>query len=217
MAETNGTTLENISREPPADESFPSLDNDKSKPRDARLLHMVLTHYGVTKYQERVCLQLMDFSYRYTAAAMQDALHFSSEGTGSGRAATNNDLSSITLSALRLSIASRTHYQYNPTLPKEFYNEIVQEKNRVALPPMSKDFGLRLPPEQYCLTGSGFDLQEEWEQEDVEMSDGDALMKNEVDDETGGEGEDGEEESERMEDMFGDQSNSERAEEEMEQ
>ena len=121
---------------------------------------MVLASYGVTAYQERVPLQLMDFAYRYTSSTLSDALHFCSEGfghtgSGSGKATASNMLSDITTPALRLSIHSRTHYQYNPVLPTAVYSEIAQERNNVALPPLRKDVGLMLPPEQYCLTGTG--------------------------------------------------------------
>lgn len=34
------------------------------KPRDARLIHLMLANQGVTAYQERVPLMLMDFAYR---------------------------------------------------------------------------------------------------------------------------------------------------------
>ena len=141
----------------------------------------------------------------------RDALHFVSEGygtsgpgTGSGKAVAQNDLSAVTLSALRLSIASRTHYQFNPTLPKDFYNEIAQEKNRVGLPPVSKDWGMRLPPEQYCLTGAGWNLRDEWDEED-ETNDAVKEEKMEDVDCEGAEGEDdGDEEGGgRMEDIFG--------------
>lgn len=231
MAEVNGATSEGnaVETQPGIDQNEPpsqpaadainsnlplssQADNGLSKrPRDARLLHMVLANYGVSAYQDRVPLQLMDFAYRYTSSTLQDALHFTSEGYGtaapgatSGKAAAHNDLSGITLSSLRLSIASRTHYQFNPILPKEFYSEISQERNRVALPPVSREWGMRLPPEQYCLTGVGWDLKEEF---DEEMEDAEGLEEGNIDvreegmEETG----DGHEEEEvgRMEDLFG--------------
>lgn len=120
-------------------------------------------------------------------------------------------MSSVTLSALRLSIASRTHYQFNPTLPKEFYNEIAHEKNRVNLPPVSKDWGMRLPPEQYCLTGTGWNLREEWDEEDEEMED--VVKEERIEDINGedvnGEEAEGEEGGGRMEDIFGESNNAE--------
>ena len=117
-----------------------------------------------------------------------------------------NDMSSITLSALRLSIASRTHYQFNPSLPKEFYQEIAQERNRVALPAVGKDWGVRLPPERYCLTGVGWGLKEEWDSQEDEVvaADGGDEVMNEGDAEDG-EGIAEDEAEDRMEDVFGEQ------------
>ena len=183
-----------------------TIDNGNSKrPRDARLVHMILANLGVTSYQERVPLQLMDFAYRYTSSTLQDALHLSQEAqiqSGKGGAA-NTDLNAITLPSLRLSVASRTHYQFNPTLPKEFYQDLATERNRVALPQWPRDSGLKLPPERYRLTGTGWSLKDEWESEtEVDTNagqDGGPLGDMEVD--FGG----GEEEEERMEDVFGEQ------------
>ncbi|KAL8760063.1 MAG: hypothetical protein Q9199_000297 [Rusavskia elegans] len=182
------------------------------RPRDSRLLHTVLANLGVTSYQERVPLQLMDFAYRFTSSTLQDALHLTSEGygaqtSGTGKAA-NNDMSAISLSSLRLSIESRTHYQFNPTLSKDFYHEIAQERNQVQLPSVGKDLGLRLPPEQYCLTGVGWKLKDEWNVEDQEEGgDDDGLDQSMMDlgaDQDEDEAEDG---NERMEDIFGEDVN----------
>ena len=175
-----------------------------NRPRDARLLHMVLASYGVTAYQERVPLMLMDFAYRYTSATLSDALHFSSEGygfagaSGTGRGAGGNTLSDINLPALRLSIHSRSHYQYSPNLPTTVYTELAQERNKVALPPLKKEWGAMLPPEQYCLMGNGFSMEEDGEDtadEDTTMKDDQEGEENEID---GDEAEGG-----RMEDIFG--------------
>ncbi|KAL9031970.1 MAG: hypothetical protein Q9196_000043 [Gyalolechia fulgens] len=178
------------------------------RPRDSRLLHMILANLGVTAYQERVPLQLLDFAYRYTSSTLQDALHLTSEGYGTQAAGTvkavsNNDLSAVTLSSLRLSIASRTHYQFNPTLTKDFYHEIAQERNQVQLPTIGKDWGVRLPPEQYCLTGVGWKMRDEWgsitKQEGVDNGPDQVMLDREEDHEEDG-AEDG---NERMEDFFG--------------
>ena len=196
------------------DASFPAAslaDNGLSKrPRDARLIHMVLANLGVTSYQERVPLQLMDFAYRYTSSTLQDALHLTTEGYGSTAPTTGkgagNDLSTITMASLRLGIASRTHYQFSPTLPKEFYHEIAAERNRIALPTVGRDWGVRLPPEQYCLTGVGWGLKEEWASEgEAEGEQGDEMvMDGQGDEEEGNEDEEG---NERMEDIFGEDVN----------
>ena len=182
------------------------------KPRDARLVHIILASNGVTTYQERVPLQLMDFAYRHTSSTLQEALHLTSEGYATavpgagGKAAASHDLSAISYQSLRLGIASRTMYQFNPNMPKEYYHEQAQERNKVTLPKVGRDWGVKLPPEQYCLTGTGWGLKEEWDEEEGE--DGDILGKMEVErDANGGEEEDAnedEEGNERMEDVFGD-------------
>jgi transcription initiation factor TFIID subunit 9B len=232
MAETNGITSsappkpQTSDSSPPApaasatvattsDPTFPSTSISdiglSKRPRDARLIHLILANLGVNAYQERVPLQLMDLAYRYTSSTLQDAVHLASEayapsGPGSKPSAVNADLNAVTLQSLRLAIGSRTHYQFNPQLPKETYQELAQERNRIALPPISKDTGLKLPPERYCLTGVGWSLKEEWESEgeeeveevqsknggDLVMKDGDEEEEEAVDEEDG-----------RMEDFFG--------------
>ncbi|KAI4166016.1 MAG: hypothetical protein LQ342_000447 [Letrouitia transgressa] len=202
-------------------------DNSSSKrPRDSRLIHMILANLGVSNYQERVPLQLMDFAYRYTSSTLQDALHLTSEGygtsasgTAAGKANSNNDMSAITIQSLRLSIASRTHYQFNPTQPKEFYHEIAQERNRVVLPPIARDWGIRLPPEQFCFTGAGWRLKDEWHDvaehgDTVERREEDESLDRMQDDE--GEGEGGEEGNDAMDSFFGNDMNGAEEDREME-
>ncbi|KAL8962924.1 MAG: hypothetical protein Q9193_000739 [Seirophora villosa] len=194
---------------PPFQRPVPADDSLGKRPRDSRLLHMILANLGVTGYQERVPLQLMDFAYRYTSSTLQDALHLTSEGygtqaSGAVKAATNNDLSAVTLSSLRLSIASRTHYQFTPTLSKDFYHEIAQERNQVQLPSVGKDWGVRLPPEEYCLTGIGWKLKDEWASMAKEDDEGDVEFDHMLLDDVGEPEEDeAEDGNERMEDFFG--------------
>ncbi|PGH35347.1 transcription initiation factor TFIID subunit 9B [[Emmonsia] crescens] len=189
-------------------------DTGKSRrPRDARLIHMLLASLGVTAYQERVPLQLLDFAYRYTSSTLQDAVYLATEGypgestgggtstskggtdskaqggsggAGSGQQPGNFDVGSVSLGALRMSIASRLHYQFQPGLPKEFLMDVAAERNRMMLPGVMRGLdggagtaaanaaaassassvmmgGMRLPPERFCLTGVGWGLKEEWE------------------------------------------------------
>lgn len=151
-------------------------DTGKStRPRDARLIHLVLASLGVSAYQERVPLQLLDFAYRYTAGVLGDALHLTLEGhAGAGAGASssssrgNNAESVVSIAALRLAVAGRLNYQFRSALPKEFLLELAQERNRIALPRVEREFGLRLPPEKYCLTGVGWGLKDNWDSEGEE-------------------------------------------------
>ena len=152
-------------------------DTDALKrPRDAHTIHLILHQYGVSAYQERVPLQLMDFAYRYTSSILQDALHLTNESyagvaTGPGAIGTgkSNDASILNVNAIRLAIRSRTHYQYNPNISKDFYMEIMQEKNKIALPPVSKESNLQLPPEQYILMGRDWEMGESFDLMDTDI------------------------------------------------
>ncbi|KAL8713420.1 MAG: hypothetical protein Q9220_002619 [cf. Caloplaca sp. 1 TL-2023] len=209
----------------PSNTSLPSTTTAESglskRPRDSRLVHMILANLGVSGYQERVPLQLMDFAYRYTSSTLQDALHLTSEGYGTQssatvKAASSNDMSAITLSSLRLSIASRTHYQFSPTLHKDFYHEIAHDRNQVQLPAVGRDWGMRLPPEQYCLTGIGWKLKNGLEigSKDGEMPDSD-LDQTMVDREEDQDEDGAEDGNERMEDFFGKNVNGDQNDQEM--
>ncbi|KAI9820127.1 MAG: Transcription initiation factor TFIID subunit 9 [Thelocarpon impressellum] len=195
------------------------------RPRDARLIHMILASFGLSAYQERVPLQLLDFAYRYTSGVLQDAQHLSAEGYatsssaaqahaakggGSGAGAASADGGSVSLAALRLAVASRLNYQFGTGgggLPKEFLLEMAAERNRVALPVVGREWGVRLPPERFCLTGVGWGLREDWESEGSEDDDDEEGGMEGLENKEEGEGEDGGdgEGDERMEDVFGDE------------
>lgn len=96
----------------------------------------------------------------YTSSVLQDALLFSDAINGTANTGGPNPPSTITIPDLRMSVASRINHQFNTALPKEFLLEIAQERNRIALPTVGKEFGVRLPPEKYSLTGINWDLAE---------------------------------------------------------
>lgn len=149
-------------------------DGLSRRPRDARLIHLILSAQGIHSYQERVPLQLLDFAYRYTSSVLSDALRLSAEGysaapsTTTSKRAADNDGSNITVNALRQAIASRQDYQFQGPLAKEFMLEQASERNRTVLPKIEKSWGVQLPPEKYCLTGTGWGLKEQWDSEDEE-------------------------------------------------
>ena len=175
---TNGNNIASDTQAPSLAIPTTSLDDPGTsrRPRDARLIHLILANLGVNAYQERVPLMLMDFAYRYTAGVLGDAMHISTEsapsGPGNPRGATGAD-GGVTIDAVRQAIASRLNYQFNAVLPKEFQLELAAERNRIALPKPEKEFGIRLPPERYCLTGVEWQMKEEWDEEHDEEDDDD--------------------------------------------
>lgn len=85
-------------------------------------------------------------------------------------------------------------------------------RNRIMLPKVERTYGVQLPPEQYCLTGTGWNLKEGWESDDDVATLEEIVKPSEVgreDERMGGmdgpEDEEGEEEegAGRMEDVFG--------------
>lgn len=141
------------------------------RPRDARLIHLILSAQGIHSYQERVPLQLLDFAYRYTSSVLSDALRLSAEGytAAAGTTSSKRDAaagSDITVNSLRQAIASRQDYQFHSALPKDFMLEQAAEKNRIVLPRIEKSWGVHLPPEKYCLTGTGWSLKEMWDSDE---------------------------------------------------
>lgn len=126
---------------------------------------------GVHAYTERVPLQLLDFAYRYTSGILSDAVAYeppTSHTAGSKKA--NKEDDGISLNALRTAVGARAAQQFSPALPKEFMAEVAAERNRVALPRVDREYGMRLPPERYCFTGVGWGVKDSWEEE-VEVDD----------------------------------------------
>ncbi|KAA8612530.1 Transcription initiation factor TFIID subunit 9 [Pyrenophora tritici-repentis] len=141
-------------------------DNGVSKrPRDARLIHLILANMGVHAYTERVPLQLLDFAYRYTSSILSDALSYEpplpTTSTSKKRSGANAESGEdgISLNALRTAVGARAASTFQGTLGKEFMSEVAQERNRIALPRVEREFGIRLPPERYCFTGVGWGVK----------------------------------------------------------
>ncbi|KAF1835290.1 TFIID-31kDa-domain-containing protein [Decorospora gaudefroyi] len=166
-------------------------DNGSSKrPRDARLIHLILANMGVHAYTERVPLQLLDFAYRYTSSILSDAISYEpplpttsgSKKRGGAATAETADDGGISLNALRTAVGARAASTFQGTLGKDFMSEVAMERNRIALPRVDREFGLRLPPERYCFTGVGWGVRGAWEEEVDEDED------MELDDEAGASG-----------------------------
>lgn len=67
----------------------------------------------------------------------------------------------LTTEDIRLAIAARTNYQFNAVTPKELLLELAAERNKKTLPPVLPGYGIRLPPEKYCLTARDWSLSDE--------------------------------------------------------
>jgi len=198
------------------------------RPRDARTIELLLTAQGVTSYEQRVPLLLLDFAYRHTSAVLSDALHLSADpytshagarpSAASGAAPVNVGDANITANAVQLAIASRLGFQFRGGggggggggISKEWMLETARERNRVALPRVQpSEWGMRLPGEKFVLNGLSWGLRDVWAGQEPDESDegdeeetqpGDAMEGVETEDVTGDGVEGG-----TMDDVFGDE------------
>ncbi|KAK3310473.1 transcription initiation factor IID, 31kD subunit-domain-containing protein [Chaetomium strumarium] len=164
------------------------------RPRDARTIELLLTAQGVTSFEQRVPLLLLDFAYRHTASILSDALHLSADpytshagarpSAASGAAPVNVGEATISSNAVQLAIASRLGFQFRGGAgggtggtggggaSKDWMMELAREKNKVALPRvLPSEWGVRLPSERFVLSGVSWGLRDVWAgQEGLEES-----------------------------------------------
>lgn len=96
----------------------------------------------------------------YTAGVLKDAVIYNDHAKGTGGSGTLTG-KNISTEDIRLAIAARTNYQFNPVTPKELMLELAAERNKKSLPPVLPGYGIRLPPEKYCLTARDWSLSDE--------------------------------------------------------
>ncbi|KAL2270044.1 hypothetical protein VTJ83DRAFT_2228 [Remersonia thermophila] len=204
-------------QQPPSHPSHSTSTNPNNaaspRPRDARTLELLLTAQGVTSFEQRVPLLLLDFAYRHTASILSDALHLAADpyvshagsrpSAASGAAPVTVGDAAVTASAVQLAIASRLGYQFRGgggsvaggmaggggagggAASKEWLMELARERNKIALPRVQpSEWGVRLPGERFVLSGVSWGLRDVWAgQEGAEDS---SSEEEEEDEEEGG-------------------------------
>ncbi|KAI0857727.1 transcription initiation factor IID, 31kD subunit-domain-containing protein [Xylaria cubensis] len=176
--------------QPPAGApASPTAATAETRPRDARTLELLLTSQGVTSFDTRVPLLLLDFAYRHTSSILNDALHLSGDpytthagakpsgSSGAIPTAPPGGDATVSTNAVHIAIASRQAYQFRGGsggggagggvggggTSKEWLQELARERNKVALPRiLANEWGVRLPNERFVLSGQGWGLQDQW-------------------------------------------------------
>ncbi|KAF7537094.1 hypothetical protein G7054_g3952 [Neopestalotiopsis clavispora] len=154
------------------------------RPRDARTIELLLTSQGVTSYDQRVPLLLLDFAYRHTSSILSDALHLASDpyttqagakpSGASGAvpsAPANADARSAQTPSTSPSPAgrpfrsgeARARVAGGGGASKDWLLELAKERNKVQLPRvMAHEWGVRLPNERFVLSGMPWGLRDTW-------------------------------------------------------
>ncbi|KAI1816859.1 transcription initiation factor IID, 31kD subunit-domain-containing protein [Poronia punctata] len=168
--------------------SSPSSSTQAPRPRDARTIELLLTSQGVTSFDARVPLLLLDFAYRHTSSILNDALHLSgdpytthagakpSASSGAVPVAPSGGDATVSTNAINIAIASRQAYQFRGGAggggaggggaggggsSKEWLQELARERNKVALPRiLANEWGVRLPNERFVLDGQAWTLKD---------------------------------------------------------
>ncbi|KAG6368037.1 hypothetical protein INS49_002237 [Diaporthe citri] len=171
------------------------------RPRDQRTIELLLNAQGVTAFESRIPLLLLDFAYRHTASVLSDSIYLAADPytthAGSKPSATAGGTATVpgsggdamvTANAVKLAIGARLAYQFRGgggatgggAISKDALASIAAERNKVALP--------RVPPGE---------CGDDEDDDDEEMVD--AMEHQPNDEDVGGDGVEGG----TMEDIFG--------------
>ncbi|SOV09851.1 related to TAF9 - TFIID and SAGA subunit [Ustilago sp. UG-2017a] len=119
-------------------------------PRDARLIALILSSMGLSDVEPSVLLQLLEFAHRYTHDVLCDALVYSDHANS------RQASSSLSLDDINLAIQSRVNYSFTQPPEKDMLLGLASAVNSIPLPPISDRHGVRLPPQNQCLTNVNF-------------------------------------------------------------
>ncbi|TMW68369.1 hypothetical protein Poli38472_005837 [Pythium oligandrum] len=110
-------------------------------PLDVAVLQRILESMGADKHEPRVVNQLQEFVHRYVTDILIDAQEYSLYA----------EKQAVDADDVRLAIASRLNHHYANVPSRELMMELADKRNSVPLPPISNEYGVRLPPMQHQL------------------------------------------------------------------
>ncbi|KAI9001312.1 transcription initiation factor IID, 31kD subunit-domain-containing protein [Trametes punicea] len=119
-------------------------------PSTARAIALLIASTpAVQDAQPGVLHQLLEFSNRYTAQVLSDALVYAEHAGRTGK---------VEMEDVVLAVQARVGWEFGGRVPKEYLMSLATQTNSVPLPPVPEVFGVRLPPASECLTAVDFDL-----------------------------------------------------------
>ncbi|KAI0722993.1 transcription initiation factor TAFII31, partial [Earliella scabrosa] len=119
-------------------------------PPSARAIALLLASTPtVQDAQPGVLHQLLEFSNRYTAQVLSDALVYAEHAGRSGK---------VEMEDVVLAVQARVGWEFGGRVPKEYMLSLATQTNSVPLPSVPEVYGVRLPPASECLTAVDFDL-----------------------------------------------------------
>jgi hypothetical protein len=111
----------------------------------------ILRSMGVTQYEPRVLDLLLNFTYKYTSEVVLDAAAFAQQ---SGREPGEVEVDDVTAA---IQVRATSQFLAQPTAAVQ--EEVARRLNAQPLPAFGKVHGIRLPPEEFCVTRPPYHYQ----------------------------------------------------------
>ncbi|XP_011497098.1 PREDICTED: transcription initiation factor TFIID subunit 9 isoform X2 [Ceratosolen solmsi marchali] len=101
---------------------------------------------GIKDYEPKVINQLLEFTYRYVTCILDDSKIY----------ANHSKKKFIDLEDVRLAVKMQLEKSFTNPPPREVLLTVAKVKNNIPLPFVKPSYGLRLPPDRYCLNGTNY-------------------------------------------------------------
>jgi len=123
--------------------------DEKTMPKDARVMISILKDMGIMDFEPRVVNQLLEFSYRYISTILEDSKVLSAHARKKA----------VDLDDVKLAVQMHTDHNLTNPPPRDLLLEVAAKRNALSLPVPKQSGGLRLPPDRYCLTATNYRLK----------------------------------------------------------
>ncbi|KAJ8686276.1 hypothetical protein QAD02_022070 [Eretmocerus hayati] len=125
------------------------MANVKQAPKDAQVIVSIMEDMGIKEYEPKVINQLLEFTYRYVTCVLDDSKIYAS----------HSKKKFIDADDVQLAVTMQLCNSYTNPPPREVLLDIAKTKNSTSLPFVKPSYGLRLPPDRYCLNNTNFKLK----------------------------------------------------------
>lgn len=119
----------------------------KNIPKDGQVIVAILKEMGVTEFEPKTLVQLMEFVYRYGTSIIEEARLFA------------NNKKFIDLNDVRLALQLSAQTTFTSPPLREVLLECARNKNNNPLPLIKPHCGPRLPPDRHCLSSCNYTLK----------------------------------------------------------
>lgn len=125
------------------------MASSRTVPKQIKSMQSILNEMHVSDYEPRLPNQMLEFTWKYLSEVLDDARVYSEHAAKP----------SIDHDDVKLAISMKLARSFTEPPPKELITQIALEKNQIALPSLKPQYGLRLPPDRYCMLQPNYRLR----------------------------------------------------------